>query len=980
MEEELQEGQTTDPRELFLLRIRFKEGRLVEVGGNSPILLNDPETVWVVYSGKVDVFSVRLDQGQVVGARVHLCRMEAGAGLFGTTADGAAGGGAGVGLLAVGVGEVRLVRIRRERLHALMEDPACAEAVIELVDGWVRGLLGAVAHVLPPKECQLVQAGETAEVGEGHAFRAARGVIWVRHLEGASRLAGVDALPSYGAEPLPLASPAWLRAERPSRVSAGPTSGELQGDPAWSALARFHPIVLAAVRVRLAELDGAARERLDRRTERDLSVLRSSAARIAAVLHPRESVARDEGGSALLAACRLVGAAMGVPVVAPPAASASSRRDPVTEIARVSRLRTRQVALAGDWWRRDNGPLLAYRGEEKGPVALLQRTPTEYELVDPAGGVRERVTAEVAAGLQPVAYMFYRGFPARPLGPWDLVRLAISGSRGDVARLFVVGALAGVTAIAAPLAASALFQNVVPSGDRGQLLAICAALVVAAFSSGLFLTTRGILLARIESRADAQVQPALWDRLLGLPLRFFRRYSAGELAGRAMGINAMRQLLTGTTIASGLGALFSLFSLGVLFSLDARLASLAAGLVAAAVLAGLAAAAAQLRCERSLARVQNDLAGQVLQLLTGIAKLRVAGAETHAFSEWGRRFADQKEIAFRSRLIGARLACFNGTWPVVATLCVFAGVEALRGGTWSAGAYMAFTVAFVQLLTASLTLTQSFGMALRCVPLYEMAKPILQELPETRDERADPGELSGAVEVSHVYFRYSPEGPPILNDLSFRIEPGQFVAIVGPSGAGKSSILRLLLGFETPEAGTIYFDGHDLAQVDAEAVRRQTGVVLQGGRLLSGSIFRNITGGLEYSLDDAWEAARMAGLDADIRAMPMEMHTHLSEGASTLSGGQRQRLLIARAVIAKPRVLLFDEATSALDNQTQEIVSRSLEELQATRIVIAHRLSTIRNADVILVIEAGRIVEQGVYEELMRQRGVFYDLASRQLT
>jgi ABC-type bacteriocin/lantibiotic exporter with double-glycine peptidase domain len=269
--------------------------------------------------------------------------------------------------------------------------------------------------------------------------------------------------------------------------------------------------------------------------------------------------------------------------------------------------------------------------------------------------------------------------------------------------------------------------------------------------------------------------------------------------------------------------------------------------------------------------------------------------------------------------------------------------------------------------------------AIEVIPIYERARPILEAAPEVDRTKSDPGVLSGRIEVSHVVFRYREDGPVILNDLSFQVKSGEFAAIVGPSGSGKSTLFRMLLGFEHPESGSLYFDGLDQSSLDIQAVRKQFGVVLQNGKLMPGSIFENIVGSAPLTLEDAWEAARKSGLATDLEQMPMGMHTVLSEGAGTLSGGQRQRLLIARAIVARPRIILFDEATSALDNRTQAIVSRSLEQLQATRIVIAHRLSTIANADSILVLKNGRLVQSGTYEELIARPGDFANLARRQI-
>lgn len=245
--------------------------------------------------------------------------------------------------------------------------------------------------------------------------------------------------------------------------------------------------------------------------------------------------------------------------------------------------------------------------------------------------------------------------------------------------------------------------------------------------------------------------------------------------------------------------------------------------------------------------------------------------------------------------------------------------------------------------------------------------------------KADPGKLIGKITVDHVTFCYRHDGLVTLDDVSISAEPGEFIALVGASGSGKSTLLRLLLGFETPQAGSVYYDGQDLSGLDVNAVRRQLGVVLQNGQLNSASIFENIAGSAQMTLDEAWEAARMSGFADDITAMPMQMHTVVSEGGSNLSGGQRQRLLIARALALKPRVLFFDEATSALDNKTQAIVSESLDKLQVTRIAIAHRLSTIRNAHRIYVLQAGRVVQQGTFQELAAVEGLFAQLMARQM-
>jgi ATP-binding cassette subfamily C protein len=368
-----------------------------------------------------------------------------------------------------------------------------------------------------------------------------------------------------------------------------------------------------------------------------------------------------------------------------------------------------------------------------------------------------------------------------------------------------------------------------------------------------------------------------------------------------------------------------------------------------------------------------------MQVLGGIAKFRVAGAENRAFYLWAGEFARQRRVSFRARLNAICLTLFNTVFPAVTSLVIFAAYASMAGSGLSTGRFLAFNAAFGGFLASMLALSSTALQILSIVPAYERARPILETAPEVDDSKADPGELKGDIEVSRLSFSYGPGAPPVLQDVCLRVRPGEFVAVVGPSGSGKSTLLRLLLGLDQPSSGAVYYDGQDLAGLDVRAVRSQCGVVTQNSQLMAGDIFTNIAGLANLSINDAWEAARMAGIEEEIRRMPMGMFTMISEGATNISGGQRQRLLIARALVKKPRLVFFDEATSALDNHSQAVVSRSLEKLQATRVVIAHRLSTIINADRIYVLDQGRVVQNGNYEQLMREKGLFAAMARRQL-
>ncbi|WP_456426423.1 NHLP bacteriocin export ABC transporter permease/ATPase subunit [Rhodocaloribacter sp.] len=960
-------------------------GLLRETGSNTPILLNGSEGAWYVHSGCVDVFAVRLREGEPVSRRRHLCRFEAGRMLFGIAAC------EGYGLQVVGAMGTLLRRVEASWLRAAVWDAERAGMLAEHVNHWIERVAAGAFPFMPPKEHQNVAPGEEVLIQEGAMLRARDQVCWIRHLEGASRLMGEAAFPMINGDgPFPVNRTLWLQTAGVCRLQVTDTRRLLEeGEAFWEALERTHRHLLAGLAVHIAQERRMERERIRRKARTDAHALARGAAHLAHVMETDAGETEAHAPDPLLAACRRVGAAIGLEMKAPPRTEEDTgrRRDRLKEIARVSRVRFRKVALRGQWWKMDNGPMLGLlRDEETGqgrPVALLPEKGKRYSMYDPATGRTRIVDAEIVEHLHPMAYYFYRPFADKALTAWDVLKFGVAGCRKDLLFVLVLGLAGGLLNMITPIATGSIFNTVIPEADRSQLSQIMVALFAVAGAVALFQVTRGIAILRVESRMDASVQAAVWDRLLNLPTPFFRRFSAGDLAMRASGISTIRQLLSGVTVSSILGGLFSVFNFGLLFYYDSYLALWATGLTLVALAVSVAGSYFQLRHQRRIADLQSWLSGKVLQFITGITKLRVAGAESKAFERWARSFGEQRRLQYKARRIGNGIATFNAVFPILTSMVIFAVMIMVQdaGNVMMTGDFIAFNAALGTFTSSMLSMVGAFVAIQMAIPLYEQAKPVLETLPEVDLSKALPGTLTGEIEVKHVSFRYEPEGALILDDVSVQAHPGEFIALVGPSGSGKSTILRLLLGFETPESGSLYYDGQDLSGLDIQAVRRQIGVVLQNGRLMSGDIFTNIAGSSLATLDDAWEAARMAGLADDIKQMPMGMHTVVSEGGSTLSGGQRQRLMIARAIVGRPRILFFDEATSALDNRTQQIVSESLDNLQATRIVVAHRLSTIMHADRIYVIDKGRVVQEGTYETLMQEEeGIFAELARRQMT
>lgn len=951
------------------------EGQIVEVGSNRLLVLQD-DAVWLVREGVVDVFAVRLLDGTPAGRRRHVLRAEAGSALFGIPPE---PGGAGLGLVAVGVGGTRLQRLAPAALRAADR----AGAVAKLVETWIAGLCGENATGPPPRDAALATPGNALSVPAKAAVTTGSGVAWVRGAGAAGRfLDDPELAPVSPGAWLPLTPRTWLTLSGPSEIEGLDTRAALDGGIVWPSLARLHQLVLERLALDEARAVQAEQERLVRKKESQERAVAHAVERLADVfrLTRAEEAEAEVTTDPFVTACRHVAEASGIPFRASAARAVGDRAtDRLTAVARASRFRTRKVALAGEWWREDNGSLLGFRRESGGPVALVAESARRYLLVDPADGTRTRVDRAAATGLAGEAFSFYRPFPERALRAADLIRFGRRGIGRDIVFVAAVGILGGLIGLLMPIAVGMIFDNFIPHADREGLLYLAWGLVLAALAAGVFDVTRSIALLRVSGKLTGAVEAATWDRLLSLPVPFFRSHTAGDLALRATAVNVIQQTLTGVVLSTVVSGVFSLFNVGLMAYYSWRLAIVASGVVAAMLGAAVVANLLQLNRQRAVLALQGRIAGFVFELMNGIATLRTSGGEARAFAVWAGRFAAQKGLAVGARRFMYSVTVFNSAWSVVTGIALFWAMAFWLGQDVRAVDFLAFNAAFGQFLIAMIALVEAAAISLPVVPLYERARPILETPPEVDEAKADPGRLRGEIEVNKLSFRYSAEGPPVLDEVSFRIWPGQFVAFVGPSGAGKSTIYRLLLGFETPTSGTICYDGQDLAGLDLRAVRRQMGVVLQTGKLMTGSLFDNIIGAARLTMDDAWEAARAAGFEDDIKAMPMGMQTFLAEGASTLSGGQRQRLMVARAIVNKPRIVLFDEATSALDNQTQAIVSASLGRLNATRVVIAHRLSTIVKADRIYVIEAGRVVEEGTYNELMARDGRFAALARRQI-
>lgn len=677
--------------------------------------------------------------------------------------------------------------------------------------------------------------------------------------------------------------------------------------------------------------------------------------------------------SRLLEAMASIGSFLGTPLRRVPQLPSGQRLDEMVEaIALQMGLAARRVSLDGDWWKTNRGPLLLVNNDGT-PLAGLPRF---------WGGYRfPRKTR--SADISPKGISFYRTLDESELRFRDLFRLLFSAENArDLVFALVIGLLSSALALAVPLFTGTIVDNAIPKSDVGLLLSIGLGLFFVNFGSANFGYFRSLVFNRINSRFDFAVPIALIDRLVRLPAKFFRTYSSGDLTDRVFG--STNVVKTSTTIAldSIVSFFFSFFYLLLIFSYSSLIGGVVLGGTAVLTAVMLIGNPPIYRYKKLAAEENGKIFGIVVQFMRGIDKLRVAHAEKRVFSKWTERFSWMRRQEFKASTIANGLEVFSqlGVLLITATIVyLFAGQAfGQQQNQLTVGDYMVISSAFGLFQTAMFGAFNSVISLLAELPALKRVQPLLDTSIEPVANRVHT-ELSGKIELNQVTFGYESSSIPAIIDLTLKIEPGEFVAVIGPSGSGKTTLAKLLLGFWAPQSGSLFYDNRDLRSLNLRSVRQQIGTVLQDGELMHGTILQNIIGMSKRTIEDAWNAASTAALADDIKKMPMQMHTMISEGAKTISGGQKQRILLARALVNKPNVLILDEATSALDNHTQTEVQQNLDELTITRVVIAHRLSTVINADRVVVLREGRIVQQGKPSDVMREEGYFKAAVSRQV-
>ncbi len=975
--------------ELDAPRSLEEQGEEVLTTPTRPILATDSNSMWMVTSGNIHI---ALEGSE---SSTPFLTVEPGQVFFGIDARDF---GFDWQFIARSRG-ARLRRLSLDRIVFLFKISEHRERIARLVDEWVQRLSARQARDLPepPVRQVTLRAGEASEWQPGQVAATEQEVVWLE-MPDAEFL--FDDLASLSRDVegtlFPVAPRSWMELlEGTGRVRVAPSKTHDSIDDArlWAGLHVFHRILCACADLSRDVSDASQIERLERRAKLMENAREEAKIAIASVMPGGESRGQVSLKTIklepLLDACRLVGVRQGIDVRRHPVPKHRlGFDDALHEIATASRFRVRRIKLGDAWWKHDQGPILGCREGDEAPVALLPAGPNAYECVDPVSGKRTRVTANLAlTNLSGFGYAFYTPLPSGKLGTREVVRFAVRGLELEFRTVALIVLGVGLLSIFTPLITGLVYDDAIRQAERDILLHLTLGLFLVALTAAAFQITQKVAVLRIQGKMGYSVQAAIWDRLLNLKMRFFRDYTAGDLADRTAGVAKIRNIIAGAGVSAILGAFTSLFNLVQMGFYSLTLAATAVSLSLLYAGLTLGASIVQVGLQRDELQRAGKIRGLVLQLIMGVAKLRVSGSEDLAQRVWATGFADQRRVSFRIGRVANFVAVLNSVFTPLATLVIFAVMyyleqkAAASGETFdlTTGDFLAFSAAFGLFQAAMQALGDASVNLLMVIPTFERMQPILDAEPEIDDTKIAPGRLAGGIKISHIHFRYSDDSPWIFRDISLEARPGEFVAVVGSSGCGKSTLLRLMLGFERPNRGTVYYDGQDLSTLDIRMVRQQLGVVLQDSRIFPAEIYRNIVGARSRPVEEAWEAAHQAGLDGDIRMMPMNMHTYIGEGSGGLSEGQKQRLMIARALINRPAIIFLDEATRALDNQAQTTVIESMNRLGATRIVIAHRLSTIQSADRICYLEDGTIKEEGTFNELMALDGLFARMARRQL-
>ena len=941
------------------------------------LVLSQAEQGHIIAAGRVEIYA-SVKSGDELSGRMFL--FELGSGEYIAPIGGAADD---LLVTAVAVEPSALAAIRSDTLAVQANGSEQQQMTVATsLDGWLSHLGGAVSRLAGPVPLDIVTfaPGEQADAASEAALMSRGGVVWLTALDAdLSCCGGAPIVAMNRRQVAAVAAGIWLSPARPCEVYAVATADILRLSEWQRLLEATHTTLFSLIRRAHDIRQGTLRQAVEGRIVRTTRTVNSAFTRFDAVLGKiaPQATAQPVGDEPFVAPFVTVASKLGLDFTNRQRELLSRARN-VDEAARAVRLRNRLVALTSDWLEHDLGPLIGFLDEDRRPVALIPTDAKRWVMIEAEHAKPRPIDAALAARLVPQAHMLYPPFPDRPIGFRQFIGFGWLRNRWDAALATAMALASALLGLATPMAMQLAFDRFIPGHQTLSLLTLAIGLVLAAFIAAAFRFAFDIASVRLDGRGAGASQAAVMDRLLRLPDSALR-FSPGNIASRFVSADQLRRGFYSLALGSISALFFFISNVALMFYYSPAAAGAAIGLFVLITAIAAFCGYHQLDALRRGEEILSDIYGIVFQLVQGITALRATGSEQRGFARWAMDFAELRSRMYRARTFNTIFETALVAFELLALAVILLILAQLPRDAFSTGAFISFIAAYGAYMGASMQLARSVVAAWNSQPSWGRIAPLLRVTPDVAGSKRDPGTLTGQIDVTNAYFRYSADAPFALQGVSLSLAPGEHVALVGPSGSGKSTLMRLLLGFEMPASGTVQYDQQDLRYLDIEMVRRQIGVVLQNAALFPGTLFENIMGAHEGTLDQAWEAARQANIEQDINAMPMGMHTIVTEAAAAFSGGQIQRFAVARALVGKPRILLLDEAMSAVDNVTQARLTESLHRLAVTRLVIAHRLNTVKSADRIVVLDRGKVVQTGRYDELMAVKGLFADLVARQL-
>ncbi len=962
-------------------------GTVVPCAGNLPVKLDDPDSIWFIDRGAVNLFLVEYKDGEEQAAPKHLLTREAGWFVPGVAQDVQEHqDGTMLSLVAKGLPGTVLKHLPTSLLSKVHPGELAEQS-----DAWLNAMTDTLSRFATPRPrpSALAEPGSMPVKGPA-TLSVHRDVVWVSPAPGATALFMDIVDPAELAEvsgshegSLPLTRTSWLTVFEDATLVCESTQTLAQQGRLLAALKYFHAVAFTLERLnrRLAVVDDA---NLERARTTSLHAAEKSARQHLFNLYD-EPVERDAGAEdvALAQALKIIGRHEGIEFTIPERTGPSAPALRLIDVLDASGVRARRVRLRAEdrWWRGDSNAMLGFDADSGQPVVLLPATFGSYRQIDPISKHRVRINEDRAQALQEFAWSFYRPLPFEHAKSTDLLAVALRGSAADVGRLVLAGLPLGLIQLLPALALGFVAHEIATGGALGAIHAVALALAGAGVLGALLHLLQSTAMMRLEGRSASRAEAAFWDRLMRLPAGVLHRHSSGDLAMSGMTFQNLRDGLRTVIADSVLSAIFLLPVFAVIFFLDATLGTVALVFSLVSLLVTVVIGVSQIAPYGRMIRAARRVTARLFQIVGGFSKLRVENAEGSAFAMWARDYRAQKRAELDLAAIEGHARAFSAALPFLAAGVLLFAVMTSGARHLPVGDFLIIYLVFIVFQTALARLGESFGALAGLLPAFEQMRPLLGAVPETESHGEPVKYLGGDVLFDRISFRYDPDGPLILDDVMIHAHPGEFIAIAGESGAGKSTLFRLALGIDRPSAGAVYYDGRDLRHLNLRQLRRKIGAVPQSVGLHPLDIWDNMVSHHdEVATEEVWGAARIAEVEKEIKAMPMGMMTMVGTSGSVLSGGESQRVTIARSVIGKPRIMLLDEATNWLDNENQAKVMGNLTDLTSTRLVIAHRLSTLEAADRIYVLQAGKVVQSGAFNELMERGGVFKELVKRQIT